>query len=72
MDDANLRADIVWGVTAGLLVTSIVLTAMNDEVEADPSTLSIAAPIAVLAMVVGAWLGLIHLIQGRPLFARWR
>jgi uncharacterized membrane protein YedE/YeeE len=36
------------------------------------STLSIAAPIALLAMVVGARLGLTHLIEGRPLFARWR
>ena len=36
------------------------------------STLSIAAPIAVLAMVVGARVGLAHLIEGRPLFARWR
>jgi uncharacterized membrane protein YedE/YeeE len=36
------------------------------------STLSIAAPIAVLAMVVGARIGLAHLIEGRPLFARWR
>jgi uncharacterized membrane protein YedE/YeeE len=36
------------------------------------STLSLAAPIAVLAMVMGAWLGLTHLIEGRPLFARWR
>ena len=36
------------------------------------STLSIAAPIAVLAMVVGARLGLTHLIEGRPLFARRR
>jgi uncharacterized membrane protein YedE/YeeE len=34
------------------------------------STLSIAAPVAVLAMVVGARLGLGHLIEGRPLFAR--
>jgi hypothetical protein len=36
------------------------------------STLSIAAPIALLAMVTGAWLGLTHLIEGRPLFARRR
>jgi uncharacterized membrane protein YedE/YeeE len=36
------------------------------------STLSIAAPIALLAMVMGARLGLTHLIEGRPLFARWR
>lgn len=36
------------------------------------STLSIAAPIAVLAMVAGARLGLSHLIEGRPLFARRR
>ncbi|KAB2920757.1 MAG: YeeE/YedE family protein [Hyphomicrobiaceae bacterium] len=36
------------------------------------STLSIAAPIAVAAMVVGARFGLTHLIEGRPLFARWR
>jgi uncharacterized membrane protein YedE/YeeE len=36
------------------------------------STLSIAAPIALLAMVAGAWLGLSHLIEGRRLFARWR
>lgn len=36
------------------------------------STLSMAAPVAVLAMVVGARLGLIHLIEGRPLFARRR
>jgi uncharacterized membrane protein YedE/YeeE len=36
------------------------------------STLSIAAPIALLAMVMGARLGLIHLIEGRPLFTRWR
>lgn len=36
------------------------------------STLSIAAPIALLAMVMGARLGLAHLIEGRPLFARWR
>jgi uncharacterized membrane protein YedE/YeeE len=36
------------------------------------STLSIAAPVAVLAMVIGARLGLAHLIEGRPLFARWR
>ena len=36
------------------------------------STLSIAAPIAVFAMVIGAWIGLLHLIQGKVLFARWR
>ncbi len=36
------------------------------------STLSIAAPIAVLAMVAGARLGLSHLIEGRSLFARRR
>jgi hypothetical protein len=36
------------------------------------STLSIAAPIAVLAMVAGARLGLSHLIEGRVLFARRR
>jgi uncharacterized membrane protein YedE/YeeE len=36
------------------------------------STLSVAAPIALLAMVMGARLGLTHLIEGRPLFARWR
>jgi uncharacterized membrane protein YedE/YeeE len=36
------------------------------------STLSIAAPIAVLAIVAGAWLALAHLIEGRPFFARWR
>lgn len=36
------------------------------------STLSIAAPIALLAMVMGARLGLAHLIEGRPLFTRWR
>jgi len=36
------------------------------------STLSIAAPIALFAMVMGAWLGLTHLIEGRPLFARRR
>lgn len=34
------------------------------------STLSIAAPIAVLAMVMGARLGLAYLIKGRPIFAR--
>ena len=34
------------------------------------STLSIAAPVAVFAMVVGARLGLAHLLEGRPLFAR--
>lgn len=36
------------------------------------STLSIAAPIALLSMVIGARLGLAHLIEGRPLFTRWR
>ncbi len=36
------------------------------------STLSIAAPIAVLAMVAGARLGLSHLIEGRAMFARRR
>jgi uncharacterized membrane protein YedE/YeeE len=36
------------------------------------STLSIAAPIAVLAMVIGARFGLTHLIEGRLLFARRR
>lgn len=36
------------------------------------STLSIAAPIAVLAMVMGARQGLVHLIEGRSLFARRR
>jgi uncharacterized membrane protein YedE/YeeE len=36
------------------------------------STLSIAAPIALLAMVAGARLGLSHLIEGRALFARRR
>jgi uncharacterized membrane protein YedE/YeeE len=36
------------------------------------STLSIAAPIAVFAMVVGARLGLTHLIEGRPVLVRWR
>jgi uncharacterized membrane protein YedE/YeeE len=36
------------------------------------STLSIAAPIAVIAMVIGARLGLAHLIEGRPLFPRRR
>ncbi len=34
------------------------------------STLSLAAPIAVLAMVAGARLGLSHLIEGRMLFVR--
>lgn len=36
------------------------------------STLSLAAPIAVLAMVAGARVGLSHLIEGRVLFARRR
>jgi uncharacterized membrane protein YedE/YeeE len=36
------------------------------------STLSLAAPVAVLAMVAGARLGLSHLIEGRTLFARRR
>jgi uncharacterized membrane protein YedE/YeeE len=36
------------------------------------SALSIATPVVVLAMVAGAWLALAHLIEGRPLFARWR
>jgi uncharacterized membrane protein YedE/YeeE len=36
------------------------------------STLSLAAPVAVVAMVVGARLGLTYLIEGRPLLARWR
>ena len=58
VDDANLRADILWGITAGLLVTSIVLTAMNTPVEADPSTLQIAAaPIdgGVMLAARGTW-----------------